>query len=182
MTSLEDAWRWYEMTRRQLRLIQRLAREYWTDLPWEGTLGGDDHFRNLKAPELEQDTLFTLDELDDLAVLVLFSAFESMVRIRILTEVRKEESAIRHSVLIEAVQEAIQRVEEGSFYWVIKPFKRLDHDLVEEVNKVRQYRNWVAHGRRGSKPPTVEPRIAYARLSRFWKLLDETSQSPSDPV
>ena len=112
--------------------------------------------------------LFTLDELDDLAVLVLISAFESMVRIRVLTEVRNEESAIRHSVLIEAVQEAIQRVEEGSFYWVIKPFKRLDHDLVEEVNKVRQYRNWVAHGRRGSKPPTVEPRIAYARLSRFW--------------
>jgi hypothetical protein len=175
MNSLEEAWRWYEKTKQQLRLVERLAGKYWGSLPWDGSLGRDDHFRDVEESDLLESVHFTLDELDDLAVLVLFSAFESMVRIRVLAEVKSEEGAIRHSVLIEAVQDAIERIEEGSFFWVLKPFKNLDHGLVEEVNKVRHYRNWVAHGRRGAKPSTVEPKTAYARLSRFWRLLDESS-------
>src|SRR6476660_7023668 len=102
MTSLEDAWSWYEKTRQQLRLLQRLAIRYWGDLPWDGSLGRDDHFRNLEASELKRDTVFTLEELDDLAVLVLFSAFEAMVRIRVLADVKSEKTDFRHTVLVEA--------------------------------------------------------------------------------
>jgi hypothetical protein len=175
MTSLEDAWRWYQATRQQLRLIQRLARRYWTELPWDGPLGRDDQIRDVDASGLVLETQSTLEELDDLAVLVLFSAFESMVRIRVLSDVKNEKSAVRHAVLVEAVLDAIQRVEEGSFYWVLSPFKNLNHNLVEEVNQVRHYRNWVAHGRRGAKPSTVDPRTAFVRLNGFWELLDRSS-------
>jgi hypothetical protein len=136
----------------------------------------------VEESDLLESVHFTLSELDDLAVLVLFSAFESMVRDRLLMNVRSEEKTLRHIVIMRAVQDAIQRVEEGSFYWVLDSFKEIGHNALEEVNQVRRYRNWVSHGRRGSKPSTVDPRISYARLSRFWKLLDESSQTPADPA
>jgi hypothetical protein len=40
--------------------------------------------------------------------------------------------------------------------------------LVEEVSQVREYRNFVAHGRQeGKRPANVTPRMAYQRLGRF---------------
>jgi hypothetical protein len=38
---------------------------------------------------------------------------------------------------------------------------------VEEVNQVRQYRNRVAHGRRGNPPFSLDPETASERLKRF---------------
>jgi hypothetical protein len=40
---------------------------------------------------------------------------------------------------------------------------------------VRRYRNWVAHGRRSTRPEWVGPRMAYERLSRLWDLLSTRS-------
>ena len=45
-------------------------------------------------------------------------------------------------------------------------------DLVEEVNQVRKYRNWVSHGKRGERPDNVEPPMAFDRLRRFLQFLD----------
>jgi hypothetical protein len=42
-----------------------------------------------------------------------------------------------------------------------------DVNLTEEVNQVRRYRNWVAHGRRMEQPAAVDPATAYDRLKRF---------------
>ena len=100
--------------------------------------------------------------MDDLAVLVLFSVFESLVRDLVAAEIKREvsEKSVTHSVLLQAIQDLIHQVEEGSFFKVLGPFKTFDHDLVEKVNQVRQYRNWVAHGRRGKKPPGVDPKTA----------------------
>jgi hypothetical protein len=83
----------------------------------------------------------------------------------------QEAKSVTHTVLLQAIHDLINQVEEGRFFKVLGPFKTLDHDLVEKVNQVRQYRNWVAHGRRGKKPPSVDPKMAYERLSRLWNLL-----------
>jgi hypothetical protein len=111
--------------------------------------------------------------MDDLAVLVLFSVFESQVRERLAAELKREvlEKSVTHTVLLRAVDDLIQQVEEGSFFKVLAPYKSLDHNLVEEVNQVRRYRNWVAHGKRGKKPDGVDPRSAYERLDRFWRAI-----------
>ena len=53
---------------------------------------------------------------------------------------------------------------------MLEPYKSAaGAGLVEEVNQVRRYRNWVAHGRRDDLRPkdNVEPREAYDRLTRF---------------
>ncbi len=173
MKTLEEAWNWYKEAKSQLELSRRIASRYWLDLPWEQKLDRDDRFKSLMREELEQGTEYTLAQMDDLAVLVLFSVFEALVRDLLSAEIKKEvaEKSVNHAVLLQAVDDLINQVEEGSFFKVLEPFKTFDHDLVEQVNQVRRYRNWVAHGRRGKKPPDVDPRVAYDRLSQFWNLL-----------
>jgi len=143
----------------------------------DGMLGKDDRFKELDRRKLAKDAKFTLDQMDDLAVLVLFSVFESLVRDLVAAEIKREvsEKSVTHSVLLQAIQDLVHQVEEGSFFRVLGPFKVLDPDLVEKVNQVRQYRNWVAHGKRGKKPSAVTPRMAYERLSQFWNLLNPPS-------
>jgi hypothetical protein len=177
MNTLEDAWKWYCGAKSQVGLVRRLASEYWDELPWQGKLGGDDRFKEIESEKLREDAEFTLVQMDDLAVLVLFSVFEAQVRNRLATELRTEvgEKSLSHPVLLQAVEDLIQQVEEGSFFKGLGPYKSLDADLVEEVNHVRRYRNWVAHERRGKKPPGVDPMTAYERLNRFWNLLKNPS-------
>jgi hypothetical protein len=80
-------------------------------------------------------------------------------------------------------RDALEAIEVGSFFRVLEPYKSEGHaDLIEEVNQVRRYRNWVAHGRRGEQPPSVAPRMAYERLSRFLAVVIPTGTAPEPPV
>ncbi len=59
-------------------------------------------------------------------MLVLFSVFESLVRDRLAAETQNRgfrEVSSRHPVLLQAIQDLIQQVEEGSFFKVLGPFK-----------------------------------------------------------
>jgi len=86
--------------------------------------------------------------MDDLAILVLFSVFESEVRQRVLETVDPIVNDITHPVILHAIQNARDTIESGSFFKVLEPFKRPEtSDLIEQVNQIRRYRNWVAHGR-----------------------------------
>jgi hypothetical protein len=173
--SLADAWRWYESARELAVAMRRLGTHHWQALPWDGPLGRDDYWRELDADILTSRTQVVLNALDDLCVLLLFSVFEATVRDRVLAEIQRELPEVRHAVLQRAVAEAREGVEHGSFFRVLAPYKPLDADLIEEVNQVRRYRNWVAHGRRGDKPVGVDPRTALDRLQRF---LDRFMSSP----
>jgi hypothetical protein len=78
-----------------------------------------------------------------------------------------------------AAEDAVSAVEFGSFAKVLDPYKAQGHaDLIEEVNQVRRYRNWVAHGRRGDQPPSVAPRMAYERLSRCLAIIIVPEETP----
>jgi hypothetical protein len=56
---------------------------------------------------------------------------------------------------------------ESSIFRVLDVFKSQNVEFVEEVNQVRRYRNWVAHGRRVTALPFVDPEMAYERSKRF---------------
>jgi len=117
--------------------------------------------------------------MDDLAILVLFSVFESEVRQRVLETVDPIVNDITHPVILHAIQNARDTIESGSFFKVLEPFKRPEtSDLIEQVNQIRRYRNWVAHGRRGEPTEGVNPRMAYVRLTQ---LLDIFRSSQRDP-
>ncbi len=182
MNTLEDAWRWYEVTRGNLGLMRRLAVKHWTTLPWDSQLGKDDAFRELDQEDLSDECGFSLTHLDDLAVVVLFSVFEALVRDTVYGEVEQEAQRLQHRALKQAAVEALQWIAEGSFFRVLQPFKEVRADLVEHVNQVRRYRNWVAHGKRGTTPEKVTPLLAYERLGEFLKVAGITpGNTPADP-
>jgi hypothetical protein len=167
MKTLEDAWKWYVTTKTQLQLLGRLGQKYWDDLPWEGRLARDDRFKMLDPQVVEAGSVFCLEHLDDFAILVLFSVFESIVRDKVISDIQNERGRLSGALVTRIVDDAVQKIEEGSFFRVLELFKNQDANLVEEVNQVRNYRNWVAHGRRNTRPDNVEPRTAFDRLKRF---------------
>jgi hypothetical protein len=135
----------------------------------------------LEAEDVIREADLGIEHFDDIAVLVLFSVFEAEVRLRVLSEVRAESESLRHPALVYAAGEAEQAIEDGSFWKVLEPYKNPDLvGLVEEVNQVRRYRNWVAHGRRAAQPAAVTPKVAFDRLTRFLEVFD--ASSPDRPA
>ena len=145
----------------------RLGEKHWNNLPWDGDLGRDNHLTDLTSAEILTDSQTVLDDLDDLCVLLLFSVFEATIRDRVLAEVEAELPPMRHVAIKRALDEMKEGIEHGSFFKVLDAYKGFDANLIEEVNQVRRYRNWVAHGPRTKAPPAVDPTTVYDRLKRF---------------
>jgi len=83
-----------------------------------------------------------------------------------------------HPAVDHAIRELTKDIQTGSFGKVVDAFKVMNPDLIEEVNQVRRYRNWVAHGRRGEQPDYVDPPRAHDRLNRFLAQMMEAAAEP----
>jgi hypothetical protein len=171
--SLDDAWRWYESARQLAETLARLGEKHWTNLPWDGALGRDDRLNQLTSASILSDAHRVIGDLDDLCVLLLFSVFEATVRNRVLEDTARELPAVSHLAIKRALDTMREGIEHGSFFRVLEPYKDFDADLIEQVNQVRRYRNWVAHGRRTEQPAAVDPTMAYDRLKQFLNYLGE---------
>ena len=71
----------------------------------------------------------------------------------------------------QAVKELKEAIASGSFAKVTAAFQKMDDDLTAQVNQVRKFRNWVAHGRRDTPENNVTPEGAFERLGRYLDLL-----------
>ena len=189
MTTLEDAWAWYRAVAAGANRLERLSK-YWDSPPWGGDdwarqLERDTLFRGLDASQLRDGAETIKSELDDLAVLVLFSVFEARIRELVESQVQPEVDRLQHPALRLAGEEVIQAVTEGSFYRVLEPFKSpATHGLIEQVNQVRRYRNWVAHGRRHDKSPEVlvTPQEAFGRLKALLDVITSTLSTSTTEI
>ncbi|MFO0969810.1 MAG: hypothetical protein U0793_30000 [Gemmataceae bacterium] len=106
--------------------MQRLGERHWTDPSLDhASIWEDDRFRTLEATEIVAETTVSLAPIDDLAVVVLFSVFESRVRDYLLDLIEPQARDITDPILKEAAKEALAGVKEGSFYRrVLEPLKR----------------------------------------------------------
>lgn len=118
-----------------------------------------------------------LEDLNDLAVLLLFSVFEAAVRDRAGADIDRETALIQHPAVLRAVKDLKDAIENGSFGKVTESYKAMDVDLTAQVNRVRKFRNWVAHGRRGEPENRVDPMSAVNRLRRYLAQLDEVERA-----
>ena len=169
MRTLADAWDWYVFTSRSIGWMQRLGRKHWNGFDWRtSSIGRDDDLNGLEDVAIERATTTALAPLDDLGVAVMFSVFESLVREHVLGEMRPEAAGLSDPILKAAAEDAMRGVDEGSFYRrVLEPLRmqgRLPPDLVTLVNQVRDYRNWVSHGKRGKPVNNITPEAARERL------------------
>jgi hypothetical protein len=160
--------------------MQRLGEKHWADPSMAGaSIWRDDNFRMLEASDIVAETKVGLKPIDDLAVVVLFSVFESLVRDYLLELIEPQAKRITDPILREAAEVALDGVRDGSFYRrVMEPLKnqgRVSPDLVTQVNQVRDYRNWVAHGRRDTPTNNVTPGMAFQRLKDFLAALGITA-------
>ncbi|HTU93594.1 MAG TPA: hypothetical protein VMF69_26170 [Gemmataceae bacterium] len=182
IASLADAWQWYESVKKLTLAMRQLGNKHWDSLAWEGDLGRDNRLRDLTSPEIAERSDAILADMDDLCVLLLFSVFEALVRERVLADITAEMPALRHPAIQRAIEGLKQDIEHGSFFRILDHYKALDVDLVEHVNQVRKFRNWVAHGRRGVPENTVDPPTAYKRLQRFLDKLNEIPLGTTGPL
>jgi hypothetical protein len=187
MKTLADAWNWYKATKQNLARMQRLGERHWGDPSLDrASIWQDDQFRRLEAGQIVTETAASLKPIDDLAVVVLFSVFESQVREYLVARIKPEMAGLKDPILKEAADSAIQGVEEGSFYRrVLDPLKQQRHvsaDLVTQVDQVRVYRNWAAHGRRehAMEVSNVTPLAAYERLREFLAALGIAAEAEQE--
>jgi hypothetical protein len=172
MRTLDDAWQWYNDVKESLKRMSRRGSRYWDHIPWEEDLWkSDKHFSELSKEALTGAAEHGLEHLDDLAIVVLFSVFEAVVRGAILEQITAETTEYQHRAIVEALETAKEKIGEGSFFNVLFPFNKIDAPLFEQVHQVRKYRNWVSHGKRGGQPPNVIPLMAYQRLQRCLAVL-----------
>ncbi len=94
--------------------IRKLAGK-WNDPALETVLGRDNRLRHRTEADLLDRASMILDDLDDLAVLVLFSVFEANVRARASVDVERETSSIQHPAVLRAVNDLKEAIENGSF-------------------------------------------------------------------
>ena len=181
---LEDARKWYENVRRLIGMMDRIAGKYWDSGVSHRTLGEtlhrDERFRDLEAWQIKEMVEHVRKHLDDIGVLFLFSVFEAEVRGRILNKIEAElETPPSHPVLNKAIQDAKEAVKSGSFGRLTESYKQANSELVGNVDQVRHFRNWVAHGRRDDPVNNVDPESALERLNGFLRLLEEVEHDNS---
>lgn len=169
MTTLEEAWGWYRSTVEAGRLLKTLG-GYWDRLPWDDMPPAPDRLRRGTGETFTRTGTTVLQPLEDVAVFVLFSVFEALVRDIVREQIRPEKEALQHPALVSAGEGLLDAIDEGSFSRILELLKTAaTADLIEHVNQVRRYRNWVAHSRRPDRRPAavVDPKTAYDRLRIF---------------
>jgi hypothetical protein len=168
--SLGDAWKWYTAVRTLAYDMIHVAGR-WDRPEWAAAASHDNRLGDRTAGDLSDMARTILDDLDHLAVLVLFSVFESSVRAQAEADVDRELALISHAAVLQVVKELKEAIANGSFAKVTAAYQQLNTDLTAQVNQIRKFRNWVAHGRRGEPENNVLPDEAFERLTRYLDLL-----------
>jgi hypothetical protein len=109
-------------------------------------------------------------EVDDLTVVALVSFFEQFM-LDYLQELAEQVGRTCSTPLTCAlVSHAFKDVERWRFSDVLRLFKgEVDPSLLDQVQSIYKYRNWVAHGKRKPKPVVTDPIKSYEALSLFLK-------------
>jgi uncharacterized protein YutE (UPF0331/DUF86 family) len=114
----------------------------------------------------------------------MLEASDMVAETTLAARIKPEAAGLTDPILKEAADDALQGVEEGSFYRrVLSPLKeqgRISAELVTQVDQVRDYRNWVAHGRRDVPTNNVTPELAYERLNEFLAVLGIAAESEEE--
>jgi hypothetical protein len=105
MTTLPEAWEWYRRTRRQLLVMRRLGTKHIDPVLTVDAVRRDDPARD-GLRTADADTAIALAPLDDLAVLVMFSVFEAVVRQGLLAQLAAGVPGDSHPVVRRAIEEA----------------------------------------------------------------------------
>jgi len=163
---LDEVRTWYEVARAALVALYRDIRLEPENLPSQLTSLAPFATKEAGLKLIER----VQRELTDLAVLSYFATFEQLLldhfESSISALLEREKEPLRRRILEGQIQ--LRKPRETPITNVLDYYKAIvDSDLVGQVKQVYQYRNWVAHGKRGPCPINVTPAHAYSRLRAF---------------
>jgi hypothetical protein len=172
--NLGNALTWYANAVQVTKSMRRIGQKHWTAMLDVESIWRDDTLHKWTKGDLVVNATTVINELDDLCVLLLFSVFEAAVRAHVKSTVDDalKQPTHLHPIVKHSLESLAKDVIHGGFYRIFEPFQRLNAGLAEQVNQIRRYRNWVAHGRRGAQPSSVEPLIAHRLLQSFLDLIN----------
>ncbi len=176
MKTLKDAWDWYESARTNLIRMRRLGTHHWKNLSQKDTsIWRDDRFKEVEAKDIQEETDRAIKPLEDLGVLVLFSVFEAAVRDYLEGIIRPLTGNLGHPILEYAAEGVLEGIKQGSFAnEVLTPLQkqsRITAQLSDKVKQVRDYRNWIAHGKREPRDPRIVNLTAKETFDRLQEFL-----------
>jgi predicted RNase H-like HicB family nuclease len=149
ISSLDEAWRWYECVRTLAECMDRLGAKSWDREEWVEPLSRDNRFRLVEATALRDQAETITGDLDDVGVFVIFSAFEAKmndIRYEIILYWSKEDEAF-----IAEVPELPGCAADGASY----------QEAVANVEVVIQ--EWIETARDMGRPiPEPRGRLMYA--------------------
>jgi hypothetical protein len=123
ISSLKDAWGWYESVLTLAGDMKRLGERFWNREDWSEALSRDNRFQSVRAIDLQDRARTISDDLDDLAVLLMFSVFEAIVRDQARIDVEDSLPKRLHPAVDHAIKELKEEIESGSFGRVRRPLR-----------------------------------------------------------
>ncbi len=177
MRTLREALDWFVSTRTNLERMRRLGTKHWNHPSLKGaSIWDDEKFKRVESVAIVAETTAAIQPLEDLGILVLFSVFEAFVRDHLERVVKPHATKIEHPVLVSAAEDALEGLRQGSFAnKVLKPLQdqlTITPALSEKVKQVRDYRNWIAHGRRLPKASNIVNLTVEETFDRLKEFLD----------
>jgi len=176
--TLDDAWEWYKAIDRIARHMRRMAANYWDRDELSNLLARDSILRNRTAAAILDDTNRILDDLEDLAVPVLFTVFEAEVRGVAQVDAERLLREMSHPAMLSATKDLEDAIKSGSFGKVTAAYQPMDVDMTAQIDQIRGFRNWVAHGRRGPVDNLTNPERAIERMRRYVEKIGSLVTAP----
>jgi hypothetical protein len=156
---LDPLWQAYVSARDALRAVSR------SDTA-NAAVFGTSTFMGMVGTSLDDRLAAAQTELDDLTILSFTATFEATVWDHLATElvgIRATYPGLLGTALNETLENQMKRMP----FTQIIGFFGLRSDMVSDVKRIWQYRNWVAHGRQRGRPATADPGTAYSKLTDF---------------
>ena len=188
MKTLMDAWEWYQSAKTNLIRMRRLGTHHWShESLTNASIWLDERFKEVEAEDIRRETDLAIKPLEDLGVLVLFSVFEAAVRDHLESIIKPLTGNLGHPILEHAAEKVLEGIKQGSFAnQVLTPLQdqgRITPQLSDKVKQVRDYRNWIAHGKREPRDPSIinlDAKEAFERLKEFLETLSIAVEAERD--
>lgn len=165
---LDPIWEAYQTSHNAVKVVRRCntLKDIDSERPFRNT-----RFHGLPRRTSEKLLRSAQQSLEDQTVLALYAAFEATLR----DHIAKQSEHLRDHVksptarfgkrLACLYKDQCSHMRMDDVAGLLS--SRVGEDIVAKIGSIRVYRHWIAHGRRGSTPPSVTPQFAYEVLTKF---------------
>jgi hypothetical protein len=167
MGPLDAVWQWFEYARDSIDFtaaqVTKRPRESFGPLVFAQAEPGPGPLDNLWRARTE---------LSDLTVLALFAVFEQALLDHLILTGQKVRQGLASGIQDALVSRAFEGLDRWPLGDILDVYKVvLDPALVGMVKQVKDYRDWVAHGKKEAPSARIDPKSAHERLSTFLSAL-----------